>query len=274
MFNARKYFDQPELEPLGYSGKLHYRTPLYRRIDAGATIGGPLSIPHFYTPSKLRTFFFFPEEVRREKTPEDYDQAVLLTVAERAGNFSDICPQFEPGDPDFQSVRLSGLPAGRSWWEHRLLLRRHGSVSESHRGCHSEYRIIPEPNSIGGCNTTNPTTQYRCYLATLSPPTQWHEELFRIDHDLTSNERLSFRYIHDSWNTVTLAPQWGVVQSSFPTVENQLNGPGLNLVASLAQTLPHGFVNLLSVSYAVEHINLKPQPGPGLTTLSCPGSAG
>ncbi len=69
---------------------------------------------------------------------------------------------------------------------------------------------------------------------------------------------------------MTLAPQWGVVHNSFPTVENQLNGPGLNMAVILSQTLPHGFINLVSASYTVEHISLSPQPGPGLSSLSRP----
>ncbi len=130
--------------------------------------------------------------------------------------------------------------------------------------------LIPEPNSSSGCNSTNPSPLLHCYVASVSPPTHWREELFRIDHNLTDTQRLSFRYVHDAWDTVTLAPQWGVVQNSFPTVENQLNGPGLNMVVSLAQSLPHGFANLLSASYEVEHISLLPQPGPGLTSLNRP----
>ncbi len=44
-------------------------------------------------------------------------------------------------------------------------------------------------------------------------------------------------------------------------MQNKLNGPGLNMVVTLAQTLPHGFANLLSASYEVEHISLSPQTG-------------
>ncbi len=73
-----------------------------------------------------------------------------------------------------------------------------------------------------------------------------------------------------AWDTTTLAPQWGVVQNSFPTVENRLFGPGLDLVASLASVLPHSVLNRFTLSYAVEHITLTPQPGPGVTSLSRP----
>jgi hypothetical protein len=60
------------------------------------------------------------------------------------------------------------------------------------------------------------------------------------------------------------------VQNSFPPVQNQLNGPGLNMLVSLAQTLPAGFTNLITASYEVEHISLAPQPGPGVTSLGRP----
>src|SRR5215471_4669292 len=64
VFNARNYFDAPG------------RAPLYRRQDFGGTIGGPLTIPGFYNAKRDRTFFFFSEEFRLEKTPTDYNQAV------------------------------------------------------------------------------------------------------------------------------------------------------------------------------------------------------
>ncbi len=31
-------------------------------------------------------------------------------------------------------------------------------------------------------------------------PTNWREELVRVDHNLTDKQRLTFRYIHDSWD--------------------------------------------------------------------------
>src|SRR5208282_2877300 len=91
-FNARNYFDPPG------------RAPLYRRQDYGGTIGGPLFIPGKYNTKKDKTFFFFSEELRLEKTPVDFNQAVP-TMAERSGDFSDVCPStatlggtYYPGD--------------------------------------------------------------------------------------------------------------------------------------------------------------------------------
>jgi hypothetical protein len=270
MFNARNYFDQPDPTPVGFTGRPHYRTPLYRRIDAGATIGGPLFIPHIYNDKKNKTFFFFSEEIRREKTPVDYNQAVP-TMAERAGNFSDVCPTLSPTSspvlnpsafPDCPQAPALGAVGGVS--PGRTVTVNYTSAAILNSG------LIPAPNASSGCNSTNPSPLAHCYVGSVSPPTHWREELFRIDHNLTNTQRLSFRYIHDSWDTVTLAPQWGVVQNSFPTVENQLNGPGLNMAVTLAQSLPHGFANLLSASYEVEHISLAPQPGVGVASINRP----
>ncbi len=69
--------------------------------------------------------------------------------------------------------------------------------------------IIPHANANFGCNTTNPTGLNKCYVASVSPRTYWREELFRIDHQLVKSQQISFRYVHDSWNTTTLTPQWG-----------------------------------------------------------------
>jgi hypothetical protein len=44
----------------------------------------------------------------------------------------------------------------------------------------------------------------------------------------------------------------------------------MNMMVSLAQTMPHGFVNLITGSYSVQPITLTPQPGPGLTSLTRP----
>jgi hypothetical protein len=275
LFNARNYFDQPNPVPLGYQGKLTYRTPLYRRQDFGGTIGGPLFIPHIYDRNVSKTFFFFSEEVRREKTPVEYNQAVP-TMAERGlgaanpgiGDFSDVCPTPAPGSANtLNATKNPDCPRNGNVGNNvpqPIVTESYISQGILNTG------IIPEPNAVSGCNTTNPTPFLRCYVASVSPPTHWREELFRIDHDLTLKEILSFRYIHDAWDTVTLTPQWGIVQNSFPTVENQLNGPGQDMVFTLTQSLPHGFLNRVAVAYVVQHISLVSQPGPGLSSLARP----
>jgi len=261
IFNARNYFDEP--------GK----APLYRRQDYGGTVGGPLFIPGKYNTKKDKTFFFFSEELRLEKTPVDYNQAVP-TVAERSGDFSDVCPP---------SAINGGLYYPGSVYPDCPIVSPNTNVSPNYPGFNYaranvsyianallQTNIIPAPNSTVGCNSTNTTLFKHCYVAAVSPPTYWREELFRIDHSFTPQQQVSFRYIHDAWNTTTLTPQWGIVKNSFPTVENNLIGPGLDLSVSLTEQLPHGILNRATVAYSVAHITLTPQPGVGVTSLARP----
>jgi hypothetical protein len=274
MFNARNYFDQPEPSPVVGStstatpGRPVYRTPLYRRQDYGGTIGGPLYIPGFFNTRKDKTFFFWSEELRLEKTPVDYNQAVP-TLAERSGDFSDVCQFLSPGQVAGTLSGYPDCPAPSGSASGTSVIGEHVDVSYL-AGALLNTGVIPLPNSPSGCNTTNPTAFNRCYVGSVSPSTYWREELFRIDQTLTPNELLSFRYIHDAWNTTTLTPQWGVVQNSFPTVENKLTGPGLDMVLSLAQTLPRGFLNRAAFAFAIQNISLTPQAGPGVASLGRP----
>jgi hypothetical protein len=268
-FNARNYFDQPIQKP---NGSLEKRTPLYRRQDYGATIGGPIFIPGTFNQKRDKTFFFVSEEFRLEKTPSEYNQAVP-TDAERHGDFTDVCPDFVPGGPQYFSSLPPDCPYDKTNNNggNGYVPGRHVSVGNISQAILNT-GIIPAPNSTLGCNTTNPTTLPRCYNITVSPETFWHEDLFRIDHSITSSQQFAFRFIHDSWNTTTLTPQWGIVQNSFPTVENKLDGPGLDIVASLTQALPHSFLNRIDASFAMEHITLRPQPGVGVTSLERPAA--
>jgi hypothetical protein len=260
-FNARNFFDETS------------KAPLYRRNDFGFTLGGPLFIPKIYNVSKQKTFFFFSQEFRNEKTPVEYNQAVP-SMAERGGNFSDVCPgpgaggwqtaaQFKQLYPDCPVINgVSGLSyynaSSTSGPATNQLPIDPTSAALLATG------LLPAPNSVGGCNSTVSTASNpACFVATVSPSTQWNESLVRIDQNLTNTQAFSFRFIQDSWNTNVLTPQWGLVQNSFPTVQNHIDGPGLSMIASLLGTLPKGFSNRLSFSYVQAKIHLTQLAGPG-----------
>ncbi|HYM75155.1 MAG TPA: carboxypeptidase regulatory-like domain-containing protein [Candidatus Dormibacteraeota bacterium] len=267
-FNARNYFD------------LTTKAPLYRRQDFGFDFGGPLSIPGVFNTKKDKTFFFFSEEFRLERSPlgpggsSDFNQAVP-TVAERNGDFSDVCP-FAPGSAsvDFQRSAFPDCPAGgiaisgsgfRTFPGNQVLM-------DSRSAALLGSGLIPVPNSSIGCNSSlagkpDPNTGVPlvpCYDTVVSPSTYWREELFRLDHNITPNLRASFRYIHDSWDTTVVTPQWGyILNNSFPTVQNRLNGPGINMVVRLTDTITPSLLNDFVVSYADAHITLRDIAGPG-----------
>ncbi|HYL10263.1 MAG TPA: carboxypeptidase regulatory-like domain-containing protein, partial [Candidatus Acidoferrales bacterium] len=82
MFNAR---------PWESGNNPDHPNPPYKKHDFGYTVGGPVYIPHHYNSDKKKTFFFWSQEWRREKTPASILQNVP-SAAERTGNFSDLCP--------------------------------------------------------------------------------------------------------------------------------------------------------------------------------------
>jgi hypothetical protein len=294
-FNARNYFD------------LTSTAPLYRRQDFGGTIGGPLTIPHLYNQKRDKTFFFFSEEARLEKTPVEYNQAVpglkerglIMTpqgIQQNLGqvpsngntavaqmfDFTDVCPttagtfnrqQFPDCPAILTNIGYQAIP----YLEGAPTVGQYTGIGVDKNALSIlNSNLIPLPNSPVGCNYALPVSTIlgpddpnRCYVAAVSPPTYWREELFRIDHNLTEKVKLSFRYIHDAWDTTVLTPQWdylGVTNpaaETFPTIQNRFNGPGVSLVASVSAAISPTLINTAVISYANSRITLADQNGPG-----------
>jgi hypothetical protein len=263
-FNARNYFDETT------------KAPLYRKNDFGYTFGGPLYIPNHYNVNKDKTFFFFSEEFRFEKSPENgqFNQAVPSN-AERGldanGNpmgyadFSDVCPAFTAG----AKVNRSQYPDCPQPINGQAPINNQIGISPVAQNILNT-GIFPLATPGASCNSTTGS----CFATTVSPSTTWREELFRIDHNLTSGEKLGFRFIHDAWTTTVLSPEWGTVQTNnFPSVLNTFKGPGLSMVARLDQVLSPTLLNQVSVSYTNTHITLTDANGAGVN-LTRPASLG
>jgi hypothetical protein len=255
MFNSKGYFD------VGNSA------PLYRRNDFGGTIGGPLSIPHLYN-AKGKTHFFFSEEARLEKDPYAYRQAVP-SLAERNGDFNDVCPPPSTVNlgasgfsrtqyPDCPSSGLAGTGLA-IFPNNQMNYAYTSSQSSLNRNALAVLNtgIIPSPTATSGCNSTIGS----CYNGDVSLPTYWREELFRIDHAINERNQLSFRYIHDEWSETAAVPQYGFVQNSFPTIQNQFYAPGTSLVARLTSTFSSTFLNEFVAGFTNSHITLTDVPG-------------
>jgi hypothetical protein len=308
-FNSRNYFDTiytsaPPLGQLTGGQTFGEKAPLYRRQDFGGTIGGPLYIPHIFNRQKDKTFFFFSEEFRLEKTPTEYNQAVpglrergLISnsgvvqenvqtspdgTVYQAFDFSDVCPvggqnglsrkQYPDCPATLASNGLNTFPGNQLEIPGQPGVQSTFGVDKNALAILNS-NLIPLPNAPFGCNfslanfnaaSPDPNDPNHCYVATVSPSTYWREELFRIDQALNSKgAKLSFRYVHDDWDTTVLTPQWGVVNDSFPTVQNRFTGPGLSLVVRLTQPISNTLLNDLVVSYENSSITLTDQNGPG-----------
>ena len=203
--------------------------PAYKKNDFGYTIGGPVFIPGLYNKDKQKTFFFWSQEWRRERVPANLGSVIVPSMAERAGDFSDVCPGSNcPTDP---------LNSGANFPGNQVPIDPNAAALMAQ---------IPEPTDGGNTWNSSPTL-----------PTTWREELFRIDQNIGTKLRATFRYIHDSWDQTYPTPLWSG-GTSFPTIQTNFGGPGVSMVARLTATVSPTLLNEFVASYTTDHITLIP----------------
>ena len=242
----------------------------------------------------------------------NFNQAVP-TLTERQGDFSDVCPNpLDPTDakklksangsfyfPAGSFPDCPGVPTGSPPVGYRQLFSGPNSTGaivynnitlsgnpvtglDPNGLAILNSHLIPLPNSFTGCNSSlvgqlNHTTLQPimpCYDAVISEPTHWREELFRIDQHFSNKLLGTFRYIHDSWDTITPTPNWGTVKNTFPTVQNDFVGPGIDMVVRLTQTITPTLLNETVFSYTDARITLADVNGPGGANFLRPAGLG
>jgi len=75
LFNAHNYFDPPDTDKPAYK-KQRFWTTYFWRSDH----------------PRIKTFFFWSQEFRREDVPFAVYSQRVPSAAERGGDFSDVCP--------------------------------------------------------------------------------------------------------------------------------------------------------------------------------------
>ncbi len=227
--NAQNYFNSIAA---GGTGK----SPEYKKNDFGYTLGGPVYIPGVYNQKKEKTFFFWSVEWRRERVPGTFNEPVPYSK-ERAGDFSDVCPNNNVSPPSYVDCPVdprTGLP---------FSLSAMGPLPVTPVAA-ALLPLIPL--------ATADNAGAAIYNTNVTLPTSWREELVRVDHNINDHNRVTFRYIHDSWNTVEPGPIWD--SASFPTVQTGFNGPGVSFVARLTSTISPTLLNEFVASYTTDHI--------------------
>jgi Carboxypeptidase regulatory-like domain/TonB-dependent Receptor Plug Domain len=212
----------------------------YKKHDFGYTFGGPVYIPNHYNTNKKKTFFFWSQEWRREKNV--YTTSPPPNVpsdAERTGDFSALCAA-SPGDCPKDPSTGNPFP---------------GNIVPIDPVGQALLSLIPK------ANTTH--AGFPAVLETVSLPETWREELIRVDHNINDNYRLTFRYIHDSWQTTTQNPLWGN-GTSFEDIQTKFVGPGTSFVARLNANITPTLLNEFVASYTADHIFLTAVNNPAL----------
>lgn len=247
-FNAKNYFDSS--------------VPSYKKNDFGGTIGGPVYIPGIYNQDKQKTFFFYSEEWRREITPANFNQPVPYSQ-ERTGNFSDVCTgdaantpfqQISSTDPVLYLANCPGVPTGLfdGAGNPTLTPFNTGNVLNQVPVSSTGTALLP---LIPAATPGNDLPGAAVFLGANSNPMTWREELFRIDHNINQHNRLSFHYVHDSWDQVQPSTLW--TGSSFPSVQTDFTGPAISMLARLTTTISPTLLNEFVVSYTTDHLLMK-----------------
>jgi hypothetical protein len=213
-FDARNFFEVPN-------------RGVYKQNDFGYTLGGPFYIPNHYNTGKNKTFFFWSEEWKRLIVPDDFNVQVP-SLQERQGNFSDLCP-----GPDCPINPATGSPFA-------------GNQVTIDPNAQALMQMISPPNFGSGAQSF--------FIDSPSYPTDWREELVRVDQNITPKVRLMVHYIHDSWSTVNPTPLWST--GSFPTINTDFGGPGTSFVSQLTASASPTMLNEFVFGYTADHIIL------------------
>lgn len=213
--------------------------PAYKKNDFGFTFGGPIFIPGHYNTNKQKTFFFVSEEWRRDRVPSTqfFSSTTVPSLAERAGNFAADCPAAgAPVDTtDFPNCPVN--PGTGAYFPNNQIPITNAPTVNALEA------MIPTPNV--GVNQ---------WYDTPTLPTNWREDLFRIDQNFTDKLRGTFRYIHDSWFQQYPVPLW-TNGTTFPTIQTPFSGPGVSMVARLTATASPTLLNEFVASYTTDHIS-------------------
>ncbi len=222
VFNARNYFQST--------------VPPYKKNDFGYTFGGPIYIPNLYNTDKQKTFFFWSQEWRRDRVPGQVFNILVPSATERMGNFSDLCPNTSGGTPSYADCPTVPGSGGTQYFTGN-------QVPVSPVG-QALLALIPPPNAgVPGA---------ALYNASPNQPTNWREELLRVDHNINSKVRAMFHYAHDSWDSVTPTPLFS--GSNFPTVQTTTKLPTVSVVARLSAAISPTLLNEFTFSYTTDHI--------------------
>ena len=212
------------------------KNPL-KRNNYGFTLGGPVYIPKHYNTQRNRTFFFVSEEWRSNRQGTIIRQPVP-SLLQRKGNFSEC----DPASANFDS----GVAAGCA------------VPIDPTTGAPFPNDIVPV-NSAAGALLDGliplPNTGKNLYVSAPSLPTEFREDMFKIDHNFSDKIRVFVRYTQDAYTQDFIPTLWS--QANYGTVKSSWTSPAKSGVFHLTQTIKPTLLNefIFSMSADVNTVN-------------------
>lgn len=207
------------------------RNPL-KRNNWGFTLGGPIFIPGHYNINRNKTFFFVSEEWRSNRQGTIVSQDVPSS-RERQGDFSEC----DPASPSFNSaVSGGGLcivpidPNTNAPFPNDV-------VPVDATASTLLDALIPLPN-VGAAH----------YTKAPSLPTNFREDMFKIDQNFGDKVRAFFRYTQDAYDQDFIPTLWS--QATYGTVKSRWTSPAKSAVLHITQAIRPDLLNEVIISYS------------------------
>jgi hypothetical protein len=172
------------------------------------------------------------EEWRKNREGTVIDRAVP-TVRMRQGDFSEC----DTGSPNYNSIAASGcaIPVDPT----SGLPYPNDQVPISLTASALLNGLVPRPNNGVNRYTTAP-----------SLPTNFRQDMVRIDENFTDNLRLFVRYTQDAYEQDFVPSLW--TSADFATVKSTWTSPAKSFVTHLTQTLTPNLLNEVIVSFSAD----------------------
>jgi hypothetical protein len=214
--------------------------PIYRYMDAGWTLGGPIYIPKLLNKNKEKLFGFMSQEWNHNIIPGTLHQITVPTALERAGNFSQThdgsgapVTIFDP------TTRSAANPQGTPF---------SGNIIPSNR--FSQYgpsilNWLPQPNTFG-----QPSYNYQSQVPSAQPS---YDQIYRVDYNMSDRWRFFVRGLD---NKQTQNVPYGRADTSNNLALTPFFAPtyGWSITANVATIISPTLTNEFQFGYTVNGI--------------------
>ena len=180
--------------------------PALRYNDWGWDFGGPIK--------RGKLFFFGGQEWKRLRAPQNPTTQTLPTQAETQGDFSDILPGAPGLLPTQKGLTLktpANAPPGCTITNNVLSP---ACITADGKAIAAVYAQAAKQLSTAGALPTSVQANNTFFQP--GGPTNWREDLIRVDYHASDKQNLYFRYIHDNVQ----------VYNAFSTFNATVNGVG------------------------------------------------
>ena len=257
--------------------KYAFRDPQYHYTSTGYNFGGPIFIPKKFNKDKSKLFFFWSDEYQHQVFPSGNHNVTMPTALERAGDFSQSLDaryatptsgQYlypgafikDPSSPLGCSYNNSNPAASVTAGCFQGLkngVATLGVIPSSAIFAPSQalLNFLPLPNNPAGGNQYN-------YTSSLPQTNPRHEQLLRVDYNISSKWRLNGTWANLAKDVVTdpYNPSGYSYVTNFPIkgTSGVYNHPGHIYTANLATTINDKTINELIFDIATHPVQVLP----------------